>query len=365
MSPQMKKMLTIVAIVFGLIFGWYGVKKALFAWGFSHYVPPPVYISSSVAKATTWQSYLVSVGTLKAVNGVDVSAEVSGKVTDIRFKSGEYVNKGDVLILLDTSIEQAQLKNDTAKLKLKQINYDRDIILLKKNVVSQARVDSDLAELQETQADTEATQARINQKTITAPFSGYIGIRLVNLGEFVQAGTAMVTLQSLDPLYVQFNLPEQYSRDLYLQQPVDVTINLSGGQSIRGAVTAINSKVDQATRNILVEATIPNKNAVLLPGMFAMVNVWLRAQNNVIALPETAISYSLHGDSVFIIKQEGKDKHHQPILKAYRQYVSVGERRGNQASITKGIKAGDQVVTSGQLKLQNGTHVAIDNSVEL
>ncbi len=364
MSPQMKKMLIITAIVFGVIFGIYGIKKLLFAWGFSHYVPPPVTISSTTATATTWQSYLTSVGTLTAVNGVDISTEASGTVSEIRFQSGQFVNKGDVLLLLDTSVEQAQLKDNLAKLKLAQLNYDRDQILNKKNVLSQSMLDKDIAQLQEAQSGVEGTQAQIKRKTITAPFSGKIGIRLVDLGQYVQAGTTIVTLQALDPLYVRFNLPEQYLTDLYIQQPVDVTINLSGIKPIRGAIDAINSKVDQNTRNILVQGTVPNKDSQLLPGMFALVKIWLHTQNNVVVLPETAISYSLHGDSVFIIKEEGKS-HGKPILNAYRQYVKVGERRSNQVAIIEGVKAGDKVVTSGQLKLQNGTHVVIDNSVEL
>jgi membrane fusion protein (multidrug efflux system) len=212
------------------------------------------------------------------------------------------------------------------------------------------------------------TEAHIQQKTVTAPFNGKLGISRINLGEFLSAGTAMVTLQSLDPLNVRFNLPEQYVPNLYLQQPVDINVNLNlkdstVNQLIHGVITAINSKVEQSTRNILVQATIPNKNLQLYPGMFALVNIWLREQKNVIVLPQTAISYSLHGDSVFIIKDKGKKNH--PYLYVNRQYVKVGERRGDQVVIESGLKAGDQVATSGQLKLQNDTHVVIDNSVEL
>ncbi|HSW68629.1 MAG TPA: efflux RND transporter periplasmic adaptor subunit [Gammaproteobacteria bacterium] len=365
-SPPMKKMLKLTGIVFGIIFGWYGITKLLFFWGMSHYVPPPVSVSSNVAATKVWQPYITSIGTLSAINGVDISAEVPGIVSEIHFTSGQVVNKGDVLVVLDTSVEQAQLKFDQAKLKLAQINYDRDLVLLKKNVVSQAKVDTDIAELQETSASVEADQAKIRQKTITSPFGGNIGIRQIDIGQYLQAGTTMVTLQTLDPLYVQFTLPEQDLPDLYPQQTVDITVDLSGQKTtLRGTINAINSKVDQTTRNILVEATIPNKNRQLLPGMFALVTVWLKTEKNVIVLPETSISYSLHGDSVFIIKKEGKDSDGKPILNAYRQYVKVGERRGDQVAIVSGIQPGDQVVTSGQLKLQNGTHVVIDNSITL
>ena len=361
----MKKMLIIVLIVFGIIFGWYGVKKLLMGWFMSHYTPPSVTVSASIATSTKWQSYITSVGTLTAVNGVDISAEVSGQVKEIRFKSGQFVNQGDVLIVLNTSVEDASLKDSEAKLKLAQINYNRDRILSKKNVIAQVTVDTDLAQLEETMAGVEGTLAKIKQKTITAPFSGKIGIRQIDIGQYVSAGNAMVTLQSLDPLFVRFNLPEQYLPNLSMNQMVDVDVNIKSGQSIRGEITAINSKVDQTTRNILVQATIPNKDMVLVPGMFAMVKIWLPQQNNVIALPETAISYSLHGDSVYIIKAEGKDSDKKPILNAYRTYVKVGERRGDTVAVVSGLKPGDQVVTSGQVKLQNGTHVVIDNSVEL
>jgi membrane fusion protein (multidrug efflux system) len=365
-SKQMRKMLIIVGIVFGIIFGWYGVKKIFFIWAMSHYAPPPVTVSGTQATAQTWQSYLNSVGTITAINGVDISAETSGIVKEIHFESGQLVNQGDLLVLLDTSVEEAQLRENQARLKLAQLNYDRDKVLIKRSVIAQASYDTDYAQLAQAQASVDAMQARIKLKSITAPFSGKIGIRQIDIGEYLSAGTPMVTLQSLDPLYVRFNLPEQYLPNLFLDQAVDISVNLSGGgQSIRGKVTAINAKIDQATRNILVQATIPNKDLKLLPGMFALVKVWLPKQQNVIILPETAISYSLHGDSVFVIKPEGKDDDDKPILNAYREYVTVGERRGNQVSVLKGVKSGIMVVTSGQLKLQNGTHVVIDNSVEL
>jgi len=365
MSQPMKKMLKITGIVFGLLFAWFLCKKILFMYFMSHYVPPPVTISASIATAKTWQSTIQSVGTLTAVNGVDISAQVSGIVKEIRFESGQFVKKGDILVLLDTGIEQAQLKDNQAQAKLAELNYDRNRGLTIRHVVSQSQLDTFSAQLDEALAGVEQTQAKIQQKTITAPFDGKIGIRTIDLGQYVSAGTAMVTLQSLNPLYVQFNLPEQYLHYIYLQQPIEVNMNLPGGKIIKGVITAINSKVDQTTRNILVQATLPNDNLEFYPGMFAFIKVLLKEEKSVITLPQTAISYSLHGDSVFIIKAEGKDSHKKPLLNAYRQYVKVGERREGEIAILEGIHVGDQVVTSGQLKLQNGTHVVIDNSVEL
>lgn len=365
MSRPMKKMLTVVALVFGTIFGIYIFKKIDFFLFLANYQEPPATISATIAKASTWQSYLTSVGTLTAINGVDLSAAAGGIVKEIRFNSGQFVKQGDVLVLLDTAVEAAQLKNNLAQLKLAQFNYNRNKALAVKSVVSQATLDTTFAQLQEAQASVEQVQAQIQQKTIKAPFSGKIGIRLVNLGQYLSPGTPIVTLQALDPLYVQFNIPEQYLPHLHLQQPVEMTVHLLGEKSIKGIITAINSKVDQATRNVLVQATIPNSNLELYPGMFASVKIWLPQKNNVVTLPQTSITYSLYGDSVFLIKEEGKDKQSHPLLRTYRQYIKVGEHRDSEVAILEGVKVGDNVVTSGQLKLRNGTHVVIDNTVEL
>jgi membrane fusion protein (multidrug efflux system) len=363
MSKQMTKMLIVTGIVFGVIFGWYGVKKYMMFYFMSHYEMPPVTISSSIATPKTWQSFLSSVGTLTAVNGVDISAEVPGIVKEIRFTSGQFVKKGDILVLLDASVEEAQLKDNSAKLKLMQINYNRNQTLLKKNATSQSVIDTSYSDLKSAEASVEMTEAKISQKTIVAPFDGRLGIRQIDIGAFVPTGNAMVTLQSLDPLLVRFNIPEQYVSELYPSQMVELSVNIGGGKFVQGTITAINSKVDQTTRNVLVEATIPNKEFQLYPGMFALVKIYTKQQKNVITLPQTSISYSLHGDSVFVIKSDAKDKQGKPVLHAYRQYVQVGERRGDEVSIVKGIEANTQVVTSGQLKLQNGTHVIINNSV--
>lgn len=367
MSKPMKKMLLIVGIVFGLIFSIFIIKKALFSYFMSHYEPPAVTIAASTAVTKTWQSYLISVGTLTAINGVDISSEVSGMVKEIRFQSGQNASKDAVLVVLDTSVEEAQLKDNEAQLKLAQINFTRDQTLVGKNVLSKAAFDITVAKLQQALATVEQTKAKIKQKTVTAPFSGKIGIRQIDLGQYLSAGTTMVTLQALDPLFVRFSLPEEYLPELYMGQPIDMTVNLGHNEAkaIRGSINAINSKVDQLTRNILVQGIFPNKNLQFYPGMFANVKVWLRAQKNVVVLPQTSISYSLHGDSVFVIKADKKDDEGKPILHAFRQYVKVGERRGDEVVILQGIKKGDQVVTAGQLKLQNATHVVIDNSVEL
>lgn len=365
MSKPMSKMLLYVGIFFAIVFGWYGARAALFAYFMAHYEPPPVTISAVKVDTKTWQSFLTSVGTLTAINGVDLSSEVSGLVKSVHFNSGQIVKKGNVIIELDTSVEQANLKDKKAKLVLAKLNYDRIKQLYQKNFSSQAALDQQYAELLEAEAGVESVEAQINQKTITAPFDGRIGIRQVDLGQYISPGAVMVTLQALNPLYVNLTLPEQYLPVLYLNQPVDIAVNYgSDGKIVRGTITAINSKVDQATRNITIQATIPNENYALYPGMFGSAKIWLRAENNMVVVPQTAISYSLSGDYVYIIKHEGEYKG-APLLKAYRTYVKVGERRGDEASIIDGLKGGEEIITSGQLKLQNGSRVDINNSVEL
>lgn len=365
MKKPMTKMLIFVGIFFTLVFGWYGVKKALFFWYVSHYEPPPVTISAIEANSMTWQSYLTAVGTLTAINGVDLSSDTSGIVKEIHFQSGQLVKQGDVIIVLDTSVQEADLKSNQAKLQLAKINYDRQKTLFNKKVSSQAVLDSRYAELLQAEAGVDYVKAQIKQKTITAPFDGRLGIRLVNLGQYVSPGTAMVTLQSLNPLYVMFNLPEQNVCHLYLNQKIDVSVNFAAGKTIHGTVTAINSKVDQTTRNVLVQATIPNENLELYPGMYGLVTVWLSEQKNIIVVPQTSISSSLSGHYVFLIKEKINPSKKANTLHVYRHYVKVGERRENEISILEGLKPGDQIATSGQLKLQNGTQVVINNSVEM
>jgi membrane fusion protein, multidrug efflux system len=360
----MSKMLLYVGIFFVIVFGWYGVKKLIFFWYMSRYQPPAATVSVTVATAKNWSSYLNAVGTLTAVNGVELSAEVPGIVQELRFNSGQFVRKGDVLLRMRSDLEQANLKSSQAKLTLATMNYDREKALFNKRVSSQSLLDTRYAELMQAQAAFETAQAQIKQKTIVAPFDGRLGIRQVDLGQYVSPGTSMVTLQSLSPLYVTFTLPEQYLADLFLGQEVEVSVNFGAGKVVKGRITAINAKVEQSTRNVLVQATIPNEQYKLYPGMYGSVKIVLNEKKNSITLPQTAISYSLSGDYVFIVKDESKKKN-EPLLRVYRQYVKVGERRDNEVTLLDGLKPGDRVVSSGQLKLQNGATILVDENVDL
>lgn len=360
MSTLMKKMLIGVSIFFIILFGIYGVKQLVMSYFLSRYRPPPVTISAATVKSVSRNPYISTIGTLTAVNGVDLSPAVPGIIAEIRFNSGQYVKQGEVLIVIDTRLEQAELKNNEAKLKLAKMDYAREKKLFDRKVSSQAALDTRLAELQEAEAQVEATLAKIQQKTITAPFSGKIGICLVNIGQYVSPGTPMVTLQSLNPLFVRFNLPERYLSLLTLNQRVSFTINDGRtNKIIDGKITAINAKVDTSTRNIMVQATIQNNDFKLFPGMFALSKIWLQEQKNVLVIPETAISYSLSGDYIFVLKKD-TTKAHKPIWNVFRHYIKTGERRDGLVAIEDGLKLGQQVVTAGQLKLQDGSQVLID-----
>jgi len=365
LAKRMRIMLIIVLCVFGLVFSFDLARNLFMKHFFAHFALPAVTISSSKATLKTWTPTINAVGSVVAINGVEVSPEVAGMVTAIHFNSGQMVTAGQPLIQLDDRTDQQDLKNFTAQLTLTKLNYDRQANLIKTKSTSQSSLDEASAQLQEAQSNVTKTQVLISQKLITAPFSGKIGIRQVNIGQYVSPGTALVSLQSLDPLFVQFTLPQVHFKQLSMNQPIHLEVDNYPGKIFNGKITAIDSTVDVQTRNLLVEATVPNADLQLYPGMFANVEVMLPAQEKVITVPQTAVSFSLYGDSVFTITDDGKDKDGKAIYKVHRRYVTTGERRGNEISIEKGLKDGELIVTSGQLKLEDGVQVYIDNSVQL
>lgn len=363
MSKPLKKMLIGVGIFFGIVFGWYGAKKIMFFWFMSHYKPPAITVSAAKTAVKTWQPYLSTVGTLHAKQGVEISPEVAGLIDEIHFHSGQIVQQGDLLLVLRDEIEQAALKSNLAKLQLAKMNYEREKTLYNKKVSSQSNLDLRYAELSQAQASVDTVQGQIKQKHIRTPFTGRLGIRMVNVGQFIAPGTPIVTLQSLTPLYVLFNLPERYLPELRIGQEIEISLNLGQEKVVKGKIKAINAKVDAATRNILIQAEVPNDNQEIYPGMYGFVKIWLSQKENVIVVPQTAISYSLSGDYVFVIKDENKAGEH--VLHVYRQYVKTGERRDDEVTILEGLKANQDIVTAGQLKLQNGSQILINNDIQL
>lgn len=367
-SPLAKRMIItaiILIVFFGLIFGFDGLRHYMMKKFFASYQPPPVTISSSKAKAEIWQPSIRAVGSLVAINGVNVTSQVAGQVIAIYFQSGQFVKMGQLIIKLDDRTDLEDLQNYQAQLKLDQLDFNRQNQLIKSKSVSQQAFDQAQAKLQQSTALVAKTQVLISQKTITAPFDGKIGIRMVNLGQYISPGTPLVNLQSFNPLYVQFSLPQQNLSQLFQGQMLRLKVDAYKGETFFGKVTAINSEVSNLTRNILVQGTIPNIDNRLYPGMFANVHVLLPKQENVVTVPQTAVTFNLFGDSVYVIRHEGSDKSGKPILRVHLQYVKTGERRNNAVAILSGIKTGDDVVTSGQLKLEDGTQVEINNSVNL
>jgi membrane fusion protein (multidrug efflux system) len=363
MAKRMAFMVIGLMVVFGGIFGWKAVQRFYQNKYFSHYEPPPVVAAAARAKLEIWQTYLSTIGNLTAVDGVKVSTEVPGIVQKIDFKSGQNVHAGDLLVHLDDLVDKADLKNFQARLKLIQMNYTRERALFKKEVVAKKEYDTLQAQLKEAEAQVAKTKAIIAQKTIRAPFDGMLGIRKVNVGQYLSPGTEIVPLQSLDPLYLNFSLPQQKLSKLHIGQTVLITVDTYPDKVFQGNLTAINSKVDELTYNIALQATLPNDNHQLYPGMFAEVRVLSGQPNRWVTVPQTAIVYSLYGDSVFVIKPDDSDPSGRPVLKVTCQYIQIQDRRDGEVAIKSGLVTGDQIVTAGQLKLENGTRVVINNSV--
>jgi len=325
--------------------------------------PPPVVVTAMPAALQQWQPQLNAVGSLRAVRGVDVTTEIAGLVREIRFKSGDEVRADAVLIQLNADSDLAQLAALKAAADLAKTTLTRDQAQLAAEAISQAQVDSDEADLKSKRAQVASQQASIDKKTIRAPFAGRLGITIVNPGQYLNPGDKVVTLQTIDPIFVDFNLPQQQIGGVSVGQRVTVLSDAYLGQTFSGRVTAIDAKVDSATRNVQVEATIPNPKKLLLPGMFGRAAVDSGEQKSYLTLPQTAITYNPYGATVFITADK-KDAKGNPQLQAQQVFITPGPTRGDQVAILKGVSEGAMVVTSGQLKLKNGAPLHIDNSVQ-
>jgi membrane fusion protein (multidrug efflux system) len=356
-------MLLVVGLLFGLVFGFgafrnYEIGKFLAGFGNQSQT-----VATMTAPTSTWQPAMSSVGSLVAVNGADLSPQVAGVVQSIDFESGADVKAGDVLLVLAPNNDPAVLAQLQATAALDQVTLARDVKQFAANAIAKAQVDTDRANVATAQAAVQAEQALIAEKTIRAPFTGRLGIRQVDLGQYLPVGTTIVSLQQLNPLFVDFYLPQQALSHIAVGQNVQVSVDAYPGQSFQGQITALNSAVDTATRNIQVRARIANDDLRLRPGMFATVSIGLGAPVSYVTLPQTAIAYNPYGDTVYVV-QHGKDPAGHDALIAHQTFVTTGDTRGDQVAVTKGIAPGDIVVTAGQLKLHNGALVVINNSVE-
>jgi membrane fusion protein (multidrug efflux system) len=324
--------------------------------------PPPEAVTTIVAREEQWPATLSAIGTVAAVHGVSVSADLPGTVDRIGFDSGNAVREGDVLALLDTRQERAQLAAAEAQRDLARITFDRMQGLLNEQVISRAEFDRATAEQRQTDARVGEIRATIDRKTIRAPFAGILGIRHVNLGQYLSAGDELVTLQSLNPIYVNFGVPQQAIGQMHVGRNVHITTDDLSGVAFEGRVTAIDSIVDEATRNVQVQAALANPKGTLRPGMFVQAQVTLGASSAVISLPASAISYAPYGDSIFVVTDLTSETG-QTYRGVRQQLVKLGAARGDQIAIVSGVAAGDEVVTSGGFKLRNGVAVVINNRV--
>ncbi|MBF0486211.1 MAG: efflux RND transporter periplasmic adaptor subunit [Candidatus Omnitrophica bacterium] len=364
MVKRMIIMLIAVGVLFGGIYGYHAFGKYMMMKYMFGAEPPAVSVSAAKVEALLWQPQLKAVGNLRAVEGVDVSSEVPGQVERISFKSGEAAAEGQVLVKLNTDSDIAQLHALEAAAVLSRTVYDRDKKQLEAQAVSRAVVDADAADLKARRAQLAQQAAMVSKKIIRAPFAGKLGISTVNPGQYLNPGDKIVTLQKLDFVYVDFFLPQQELSRVSVNQKVDLKTDAYPDRVFAGTITAINSKVEEATRNVQVEALIPNPKGELLPGMFAFVEVAAGEVKSFLTVPQTAVSFNPYGETVYIIEEEKKAGEEKTVFTAKQAFVSVGETRGDQVAVVKGLKEGDRVVTSGQLKLRNGSKIVINNQIQ-
>ena len=323
-------------------------------------VLPPETVTTAVARAESWETSLSAVGSLTAVQGVTVAAELPAKVVEIAFEPGAKVKRGDLLIRQDTSVEEAQLPGAEAQVTLTESVLARDVEMLKDKIISQADYDAAVAGHRQAMAQVEILRATIAKKTVRAPFGGRLGVRQVNLGQILREGDPIVTLQSLDPIYVNFTLPQQELSRLRVGLPVRVESDAFPGLAIDGRITTVNPLVDAETRNVQLQATVANPAETLRPGMFVNTAVGLPVRRKVIAIPATSVLYAPFGDSVFVVADDNVVKGGKALR---QQFVRLGERRGDFIAVTDGLKEGATIVSTGVFKLRNGQPVAVDNKL--
>jgi membrane fusion protein (multidrug efflux system) len=363
LTIRMFLMLAVAAIFIGTVgFVKFRQIKAAAA-EHAAFQPPPQAVTTAVASQETWPATMSIIGTAAAVQGVTVSADLPGIVERITFESGGWVREGEVLVQLDIKQEQAQLAAAEADRDLARLNFERLDGLVNQGAISKADYDRSAAEQKSSEAKVAEIRATIARKTVRAPFTGILGIRQVNVGQYLKAGDPVVPLQSLNPIYVNFGVPQQDAAPIRVGRNVRVTGgDLSGGE-FAGRVTAINSIVDETTRNVQIQATLANPNGKLRPGMFVQVEVGLGASQSVVVLPASAIGYAPYGNSVFVVT-DLKGANSQSYLGVRQQFVKLGASRGDQVAVISGLNPGEEVVSSGIFKLRNGAAVTINNKIQ-
>jgi membrane fusion protein (multidrug efflux system) len=357
-------MLVVVALLAGGVIAFHRFKAGILKQVTATIQSAQPTVATATATMQPWQSTLSAVGSLRASNGADLALEIGGVIDDIRFESGRDVAAGAMLLRLRPNDDDAKLQQMQATAESDAITYRRDLLQLQAHGVAQATVDTDASNLKVARAQVLAQQALINEKTIRAPFDGRLGVRQIDLGQYVAAGTTIVTLQALDPMFIDFYLPQQALAQIAVGQSVAVTLDAYPGRSFAGQVSSLNSKVDAISRMLQVRATIANPDKALLPGMFATATAANGPAQALVTIPQTAVAYNPYGSLVYLV-HDGKDPKGQPQKLVRQQFVTTGATRGDQVSILKGVNAGDVVVTAGQLKLHNDAAVRIDNTVNV
>jgi membrane fusion protein (multidrug efflux system) len=377
-TKRMIIMLIIAAVLIGGMVWFQQFKGAMIAKSIKGMSNPPQTVSTIVAQESSWQPTVEALGNLRASQQASLSPQIAGVVTAIHFRSGEKVRKGQVLAQISDAPQRAQLAQLQAQvgqlqaqLNLAQITLKRDEAQLKVQAISQAVVDTDRANVISVQAQLKALAEQINaqkavlaQATVTAPFSGVLGIRQVNLGQYLAPGTAVVTLQALDPMDIDFTVPQNQIDLVHVGMKAELTTNAAAGKTFEAKVIAVEPQINTATRNLTVRARIPNSKGELLPGVFATIRLTDGAPHNYITLPNAAVAYNPYGATVYLVKDEGKGADGKPKLVAEQRFITTGLTRGDQVAVLSGLKAGETVVTAGQLKLRNGVPVLINNSVQ-
>jgi membrane fusion protein (multidrug efflux system) len=356
-------LLLMAALVGGLGFIKYRQVETAIAAGASFQMPATS-VTTVIAKRETWPSTLSVIGTAAAIQGVTVSADLPGTVDKIHFESGQAVHEGDILVELDTRQERAQLANTEAQRDLSRIQYGRSEQLVQAGVISKSEFDNAAAQQKATEAQVNDVKAAISRKTIHAPFSGVLGIRQISLGQYLAAGQAIVSLQSINPIYVNFGVPQQDTQKMKIGHSVRVTSTDLPGIGFAGKITALDSVINEQTRNIQIQATLQNPGGKLRPGMFLQVEMPLGQSRDVIPLPASAINYAPSGDSVFVVGDIKDEKSGKTYRGVRQQIVKIEGSRGDQVAITSGLKPGDEVVSAGAFRLRNAAPIEINNSVK-
>jgi membrane fusion protein (multidrug efflux system) len=364
MAKRMIIMLVLMAaLVGGLGFLKYRQVESAIAAGASFQIPATS-VTTVIAKRETWPATLSVIGTAAAIQGVTVSADLPGTVDKIHFESGQWVSEGDILVELDTRQEKAQLANAEAQRDLARVQYGRSEQLSKAGVISKSEYDNAAAQQKATEAQVNDVKAAIARKTIHAPFSGVLGIRQISLGQYLAAGQSIVSLQSVNPIYVNFGVPQQDTQKMKIGRGLHVTSTDLPGEAFSGKITALDSVINEQTRNIQIQATLQNQGGKLRPGMYVQVELPLGQPRDVIPLPASAINYAPYGDSVYVVTDIKDEKTGKTYRGVRQQIVKIEGSRGDQVAITSGLNNGDEVVSAGVFRLRNASPVEINNTVQ-